>query len=90
MYKLGSRKIPPLEETTILLNTLPPYNPETRQHFWIVIGVWEWNSVTSKYFELSPSTMISVFSPGCGYCEAIFEKELEGTECPGKVNEKLL
>ena len=89
MYSLGSRKIPPLEKVGILIDTLPPYNSETKEHFWAILGVWEWSNITvNTRFELDPNRLISVFSPSCVYCDAFFIKGLEKTQCPGVPSRK--
>lgn len=68
------------------LDRIPPFNPVTRKHLWIIINTFEVDPSTwtvNNPPTLGDENLISVSGPGCFYCELPWSHRLSLRVCLG-------
>lgn len=77
MERLGN------EDISCDIDRIPPYDPETGQHFWIVTLAYR---VTPEHFArliLDHESLVAFVGPGCFYCETVYSPDLATRRCKG-------
>jgi hypothetical protein len=77
-----------LIETPAEFDRIPPFDPRTGDHLWIIITTYkanpgQWDDPTHTPM-LDRENLICVSGPGCFYCEQPYSTLLASRRCKGK------
>lgn len=75
------------EPPTTDIDRIPDYDPNLRNHFWIVIAVYrvdpkKWFSGTDNYLDLE--NLVGLQGIGCYYCEKMYTEKEYHSKCKGE------
>jgi hypothetical protein len=69
---------------------IPPYDPRSGNHLWIVTGMWQvdpvhWHSPDPTVTPmLDGENLLTVVGPGCYHCENLYTPALARRRCTGE------